>query len=162
MVLFMFICSLRKTDFDLFVSTLKEIAPWMWMFTLDHKHFSRWLPIFLDLKSTEKYQDIAQNFKKGFFTVQKSKRNFSSMGLDQAHEENNKLVKIDDGNIGILENDHAMLKWVVAGLIISGILNQSEEINDYSDHENTKQFEKKFKKDRNKRFSRNRQSFLRK
>ena len=134
----------------------------MWMFTLDHKHFSRWLPIFLDLKSTEKYQDIAQNFKKGFFTVQKSKRNFSSMGLDQAHEENNKLVKIDDGNIGILENDHAMLKWVVAGLIISGILNQSEEINDYSDHENTKQFEKKFKKDKNKRFSRNRQSFLRK
>ena len=84
------------------------------------------------------------------------------MELDQAHEENNKLVKIDDGNIGILENDHAMLKWVVAGLIISGILNQSEEINDYSDHENTKQFEKKFKKDRNKRFSRNRQSFLRK
>ena len=110
----------------------------MWMFTLDHKHFSRWLPIFLDLKSTEKYQDIAQNFKKEFFTVQKSKRNLSSMGLDQAHEENNKLVKIDGDNIGILENDHAMLKWVAAGPIISGILNQSEEINDYSDQKNTK------------------------
>ena len=36
------------------------------------------------------------------------------MGMDQAYEQNNKLVKIGGGVIGILENDNAMLKWTVA------------------------------------------------
>ena len=37
--------------------------------------------------------------------------------IDQAHEQNNKLVKIDGGAIGILENQNALLKWAVAGPI---------------------------------------------
>ena len=61
-------------------------------------------------------------FLNGFFTVQKSERPFSNMATDQAHEQNNKLVKIDGGAVGILDNEAALLKWAVASPIISEIL----------------------------------------
>ena len=48
------------------------------------------------------------------------------MGMDQAHEQNNKVA--------------------VAGPISSDIFNQSEQLNDYSHHENTKNFEENFRK----------------
>ena len=51
---------------------------------------------------------------------------FSSMGVDQAHEQNNKVAKVDGGAIGILENETALLKWAVAGPIVSELLNQAK------------------------------------
>ena len=48
-LLFMFIRSLRERDFPLFVTSLENIVPWM--FSLNHIHYARWLPVFLeDLK----------------------------------------------------------------------------------------------------------------
>ena len=48
------------------------------------------------------------------------------MGVDQAHEQNNKVAKVDGGAIGILENETALLKWAVAGPIVSELLNQAK------------------------------------
>ena len=45
-LLFMFVRSLRQADFDLFVRSLRDIIPWM--FALDHVHYARWLPVFLE------------------------------------------------------------------------------------------------------------------
>ena len=56
---------------------------------------------------------------KGFFLICKSKRHFSNIAIDQAHEQNDKLIKIDDGAIGIFENKSALLKWTVASLMVS-------------------------------------------
>ena len=42
---------------------------------------------------------------KGYFTVKKSKRKVSNIGIDQAHEQNNKLIKIDGGAIGLFDNE---------------------------------------------------------
>ena len=33
------------------------------------------------------------------------------MGIDQAHEQNNKILKTDGEVIGILDNPTALLKW---------------------------------------------------
>ena len=51
------------------------------------------------------------------------------MATDQAHEQNNKLVKIDGGAVGILDNEAALLKWAVASPIISEILQDQEPSN---------------------------------
>ena len=73
--------------------------------------------------------------------------------LNPVHEQNNKVIKVDDGAISILENETALLKWAVAGPIVSD-LNQA----DYDlpnpqkppkDHEDTDLHEKNFRKDRN-------------
>lgn len=47
---------------------------------------------------------LATEFRKGHFVVQKSYRAFSSIPIDQAHEQNNKVVKGDGGAIGLTEN----------------------------------------------------------
>ena len=50
-------------------------------------------------------------FEKGNFTVHKSPRLFSSIAIDQAHEQNNALVKSDGGAIGLTED--AMRRWTI-------------------------------------------------
>ena len=46
--------------------------------------------------------------------MQKTTNTFSAIPLDQAHEQNNELIKGDGGIIGITENPGALLRWMVA------------------------------------------------
>ena len=66
---------------------------------------------------------------KGFFLICKSKRHFSNIAIDQAYEQNNKLIKIDGGAIGIFENESALLKWTAAGLMVSDMLKNADIVN---------------------------------
>ena len=71
--------------------------------TRPYTHYARWLPIFInDLKQLkkEKHPQIYKEFNKVHFTSKNTKRKCSSLPEDQAHEENNKIVKIDGGAIG--------------------------------------------------------------
>ena len=68
-----------------------------------------------------------QQFNKGYFIVNKTDHPFSSISVDQAHKQNNKVVKVDGGTIGILENKKAFLKLAIVGPIISDLLNQADQ-----------------------------------
>ena len=71
------------------------------------------------------------------------------MGIDQAHEQNNKILKTDGGVIGIFDNPTALLKWAIWGPVISEILKEEEDGNlSQLHHEDTASFEKDFRKDR--------------
>ena len=59
---------------------------------------------------------------KGNFTVKNSVCQFSALGTDQAHKQINKLVKINGGAIGILDNDNTLLEWSTASPVITEIL----------------------------------------
>lgn len=147
--LFMFVKSLRESNFDLFVRCITYLVPWT--FALDHVHYSRWMSVFLyDLTCLPiEHEDVFNQFMNGNFTIKKSNHVFSNMGIDQAHEQNNKMVKIDGGAIGILENDDALLDWAIAGPQIAEILNSYYEQNDEKfrkHHENTDAYEKMFYK----------------
>ena len=119
-------------------------------------NYARWLPDFLeDLKKmrNQSNSDLEQ-FNKGYFTVNKTDHPFSSMGVDQAHKQNKKVVKVDVGAIGILENETALLKWAVVGPIISDFLNQAEQDLPNSKkppkhHKDTDLYGKNFRKDQN-------------
>ena len=76
-----------------------------------------------------------------------SNRKFSSIGEDQAQEQNNKLIKADGGVVGILDNEAALLNWVTSGPVIAKLI-ESVNPNQNSDkdyhHEDTDSFEKSF------------------
>ena len=87
--------SFRQSDFKLYLSALMTNTPWM--FALDRTNYSRWLPVHI--------RDMAElPTSGGKFTVQKTAKAFSSIPLDQAHEQNNELIKGEGGVIGITEN----------------------------------------------------------
>ena len=48
-----------------------------------------------------RHPGIAVQFGNGLFTVQKTKRLFSSLAIDHAHEQNNAAVKSEGGAIGL-------------------------------------------------------------
>ncbi len=145
-ILFSFIKSIREADFSHFLVCLKNIIPWM--FALDHTHYARWISVFIkDLSHLD--PPVYDAFQKGFFTVKRSKRDFSNMGVDQAHEQNNKMVKIHGGAIGILDNENALLRWAVSGPVVAEVCKVSKVTVDseMSHHEDTTSFEVKFRKD---------------
>ena len=152
-VLVMHIRTIREGSFKLVVSCLRDISPWI--FALDHIHYVRWLTVHVaELLSLEaENREIFESFVNGYFTISKSRRTFSKLAIDQVHEQNNKLVEVDGGAIGILENEAALLKWAVAGLMISDMLetanlfeNKPNEV--YDHHEDTKLFQDKFYNDK--------------
>ena len=51
---------------------------------------------------------------------------FSSIPLDQAHEQNNELIKGDCGGIGITETPGALLRWMVAGPELARVVKEFE------------------------------------
>ena len=102
--IFMFVRILHEGNFDSFVRCIKDILPWS--FALNHVHYSRWMSVFMyDLICLpEEHRDIFTQVMDGNSTVIKTNHVFSNMGMDQAHEQNNKRVKVDGGAIGILDN----------------------------------------------------------
>ena len=55
------------------------------------------------------------NFRDSLFVVHKTRNKFSGLARDQAHEQNNALVKSDGGAVGLTENPGALRCWMVAG-----------------------------------------------
>ena len=140
---------LRDADFGLFVQCIKEIMPWM--FALDHTHYARRMSVFLkDLQLIpSKYKSIFEEFKRGYFTVKNGNRKFSNIGVDQGHEQNNKLIKIEGEAIGIFDNPKTLLRWTVAGPIVAQVCKnaEEEEVKEKKHHEDNDSFEAKFQKD---------------
>ena len=105
------------------------------------------------LKSLQSnHPGVYKEFCQGRFTINKSGKSFSCMGIDHAHEQNNKLVKIDDGANDFLNDNAALLKWTVVGPEIAEMV-PSFHCNDDDDteiphhQEDTDAFEKQFRED---------------
>ena len=90
--------------FELYVQCLGQLVPWM--FAFDHTNYARRHPNNIkgmtQLKET--VPSVYEEFNKGNFDVQKSADVFSTMAMDQAHEQMNGLLKGDDGVIGFTDN----------------------------------------------------------
>ena len=98
-------------------------------FALDHTHYSRWVPIHIRDMMTlqEQHPDTAIQFSQGGFVGQKTKPPFSSIAIDQAHEQNNKVVKGDGGAVGLLQNPKALLRWMVGGPVLARVIGEFED-----------------------------------
>ena len=148
-----FVRSIRLSDFDMYVASQAALVPWF--FVLDHVNYSRWLPVHVRnmVMLQAKCPDVYHEFQRGAFTAKKTKRPFSAISLDQAHEQVNALVKSDGGAVGLTNNPAALRRWMIAGPGIARLVEKFEEgyDDDSSDsgghHEQTKRFQDKFVKD---------------
>ena len=87
---------------------------------MDHTHYARRLQVFInDLENLD--SSICRKFEKGYFNVKRSNRVFSNIGIYQAHEQNNKLVRIRGCAVGMLDTPKALLRWSVSNPIINGM-----------------------------------------
>ena len=124
---FMFIRNLREANFEMFVTCIKAIVPWI--FALNYIHYARWLPVYL--QDQENLHDHAPSlyklFSDGHFTVKQITRNFSNIAIDQAHKQSNKLVKIDGRAVGIFNSPRVLLSWLVASAEINSMLKDIDD-----------------------------------
>ena len=124
LTILIFVRSLREGNLQLYKEACTALVPWF--FALNHTNYARWLPVHIrDMESLDKEIPLlAAQFRKGHFVVQKSYRPFFSTPIDQAHEQNNKIVKGDGGAIGLTESSSQLLRWMVAGPEISRIIDE--------------------------------------
>ena len=69
------------------------------------------------------HPDVYRKFKSGHFTVQKTKRVFSAIPIDQAHEQNNArmVVQLASQIIQMFLN-----RWMIAGPEIARVIEEFE------------------------------------
>ena len=94
---------------------------------------------------------MAREFHKGNFVVHKSARDFSAVAIDQAHEQNNAVIKGDGGAVGLTEDPSALRRWMVAGPEVSRLVANYEAVSGAKDvkksnrhHEQTEAAQKSF------------------
>ena len=76
---------------------------------LDHMPYLRWRLVFLN--DINRLPDsIEEAIDQEYFFVKKTSRVFSVMRIDQAYEQNNRVVKVNAGDIGIMDNERALLE----------------------------------------------------
>ena len=67
---------------------------------------------------------------KGNFVFQKSRRKFSPMVKDQAHEQSNKILQTKGGAAGLYENHEALMLFMLAGPDCAWMVEEFEAIPD--------------------------------
>lgn len=120
-----FVRAHRKKNFSLYLDSLKEIIPWF--FALDHYHYARWMPVHIrDMENlpTSIYNEFHDH---GHWVIHKTKNRFSAMPIDQAHEQNNAIVKGSGGAVGLTQNPSAFRKWLLAGPEQARLIQEFEE-----------------------------------
>ena len=70
------------------------------------------------------HPSVNNEFSRGKFTVQKTYRKFSSIGLDHNHEQLKAKVKGVSRVIGLTEDESALCRWLIAGPEIARLLEE--------------------------------------
>ena len=73
------------------------------------------------------HPSIHSEFHKGNFVVQRSTHPFSSMAMDQSHEQLNKSIKGEGGAVGLTEDPVALRRWMIAGPELSRVVTEFED-----------------------------------
>lgn len=126
LLLLAFVRSLRVGDFDLYVDTLTKLTPWF--FSLNHTNYARWMPVHVrDMCSLDNnHPDIAREFRNGKFVIAKSKNKFSCIAIDHGHEQNNGVMKKEEGIIGLTQDSNSLLRWAVSGPELVSVISEFE------------------------------------
>ena len=100
-IIFIFIRAQRTGNYSLYVESLQAIVPYF--FALDHYNYARWLSIHIqDLLELDEF--TLQAFQTGKFVIKRSKKRFSALAVDQAHEQLNKIIKNMGRIIGLTQD----------------------------------------------------------
>ena len=106
-------------------------------------NYARWLPVHLrDMIALETLHPIFyQEFSIGNFVVRKTENSFSNIAIDQAHEQNKSVVKVDGDAIDVTEDPSALRRWVVAGPEVSKLVEEFSSVCGISPNKKSKHHE---------------------
>ena len=124
----LFLRSIRLRNFDLYVHSLDKLLPWV--FAFDHYNYARWISVHqFDMEMLHKKNPLVyQEFHaKGNFVVARTNDDFSSMALDQRHEQLNKDIKGDGGMVGLTEDEEKFRHWTICSPEIARAVVEFEE-----------------------------------
>ena len=126
LTILVFVRSIRSGNFPLYIPSLTKLVHWF--STFDHYHYARWISVHLrDMMAlSHLHPDIHTEFVKGHFTVKKTSHAFSNLAIDQAHEQNNAVVKDDGGAVGLTECPAALQRWMASGPEMARVINDFE------------------------------------
>ena len=117
-----FIRAHREKNFPLYVEALEAIVGYL--FAFDHYNYACWVPTHIrDMLSLP--DSIKQNFMR-YWVVSKTKNRFSSIPIDQMHEQENAKVKGIGGVIGLTKNPIALRHWMMCGTELARCISQFE------------------------------------
>ena len=88
----------------------------LWFFALNHTNYACWLPIHvLDMGELgRKAPAVAEAFKQGLFTVTNTHQICSCIAINQAHKQNDAMVKDDTGAVCLTENARALCRCMLS------------------------------------------------
>ena len=126
-----------------------------WYFSMDHYNYARWLSVHLfDLVQLQyTLPDVYEHFNKGHFTFQKTRSQFSSITLDQVHEQNNDIIQGVGGatHLPNRPDEAALVRWELCVHELSKVLSDFEFLSSQvgpskgkKHHEDTKAFGEAF------------------
>ena len=151
--------SLREGNYPLYIASLHKFI--RWYFPMDHYNYARWLSVYTyDLLALpQNSPQLHKFFMDGYLTFQKNDRQFSLMGLDQIHEQNNAVMKGMGGATSSLNkvDESSLARWGLCIHELASIVNEYEfEVNDMNSphkaqrhHEGSVAFQKRFTTDVN-------------
>ena len=97
-----------------------------YIFAFNHYNYARWVTIHVDvlMKLELVCPNVYKEICSGNLIVRKTINPFSLIALDQAHEQNNAIIKGFGGAVGLLSKDmdSALRRWEVAGLEVCRLL----------------------------------------
>ena len=124
-------------NFRLHFETLWKLLKYFIIF--DRYNYARWLTVhWFDLKNLEStFPDVHKYFSQGFFAFQKTNKQFSQIGLDQVHEQNNAVIKGSGGATDLLNkvDESALVRWEVCNPELSRLLLEFEDAISYNAEE---------------------------
>ena len=127
----------RQKKFPLYVEALEQRIPFL--FAMDHTNYARWASVHIrDMKSMP--ESTKEEFiRNGKWVVSKTKNVFFSIPFDQAHEQENKIVKSSGGVVGITNNPAALRMLMLSGPELARCVNefQDEYFNEDGEQQNT-------------------------
>ena len=157
----LYVRSIHEGNFKLHVEVMYKLLSWYFVI-YDYHNYACWLTIhFFDLYIIDtKFPDVYNFLSKGSFSFQNSHLEFSRMGLDQTHEQNNKLIKGCGGANYLLNKvkDSALFRWETWSPEIARVILEFEDCLDRNEilaesstkhHEDSQPFYERFSFDIN-------------
>ena len=71
-----------------------------------------------------RHPEVAKEFNNRKFVVHKTRRVFSGIVIDQAHRQNDALIKGDGGAVGLTDNPSTLQHWMTAGSEVARVVQE--------------------------------------
>ena len=120
----------------------------------DHTNYACWLPVYVRdvVQLAQQNPEVHAEFMKGNCVVQKSRRKFSLMAKDHAHEQSDKILQTKDGAAGLYENHDTLMLFMLSGPDCAQMVKEFDAIHDpppssTGHHEEGRSLQATFRKD---------------